>query len=198
MVHGQTAQGTVTALLTDASGNLLTTLQNASITVTASDLNIRPLSYTVDNITVQNVVSTVNTNVTNTVNTNVTNTVNIRPLNSSIDTISNVLSGRSFISVTSSINNVTGTGALLAEDTSQKTMYTYYVRNTGNAAFSVVLQISPTTAEAYYIDDVTGEISVAPGTAATLIAGRFLNYTRIFYNAGTSTVTAEFYYNAQT
>lgn len=190
LVHGQTAGGTVTALLTDASGNLQTMLQNASVTVTATNFDIRPLSYTTDTISVQSIVDTVNTNVTN--------TVNIRSLSPGTDTVSNILSGRAFTSVTTSINNVTGTGTLLMEDTSQKRMYTYYVYNSGAAAISVKLQISPTTAEAYFVDDPSGEVSVASGSATTLVAQRFLNYTRLYYNAGAATVTAVFYYNAQT
>ncbi|SHE47984.1 hypothetical protein SAMN02746089_00302 [Caldanaerobius fijiensis DSM 17918] len=190
LVHGRTAGGTVTALLTDASGNLQTMLQNASVTVAATNFNIRSLSYTTDTVSVQSIVETVNTNVTN--------TVNIRSLSPATDTVSNILSGRVFTSATTSINNVTGTGILLLEDTSQKRMYTYYVYNTGAAAISVKLQISPTTADAYFIDDLSGEVSVVPGSATTLVAQRFLNYTRLYYNAGTATVTAVFYYNAQT
>ncbi|WP_026487474.1 DUF6385 domain-containing protein [Caldanaerobius polysaccharolyticus] len=190
LVHGQTAGGTVTALLTDANGSLQTIVQNASVTVTATSFDIRPLSYTTDMVSVQSIVETVNANITN--------TINIRSLSPATDTVSNILSGRVFTSATASINNVTGTGTLLLEDTSQKRMYTYYVYNTGAAALSVKLQISPTTAEEYFIDDPSGEISVTPGSATTLVAQRFLNYTRLYYDAGTATVTAVFYYNAQT
>jgi len=150
-------------------------------------IEFRSLTAATDTVTVQSIVEAVTVTATD---------FDIRALTAATDTVSNILSGREFTESNVEVTGVTGTAAVLQFDTSQEDVYSYYVNNTGSATFSVYLQISPTTTEGYFMDDPSGAVEIAPGERQTLVAQKYLRYTRLVYDAGAATVTADFWYNA--
>jgi len=88
------------------------------------------------------------------------------------------------------------TNTAFSKDTSLQTEYTFYVFNTTAATtMTAWLQISPTTAESYFVDDPS-TVTVFTGIGkAVLVASRYLQYTRLAMVSSAS-ATAEVYYNA--
>jgi hypothetical protein len=146
------------------------------VTVTATDFDIRPL-------TDADVVTVTATD------------LDIRPLTATGDSVG--LGARAFTETNTTIDGLVGTGTVLQTDTSQYSLYSFYVNNTGDAAITVQLQISPTEADDYFVDDGSGPVSVAAGEKAVLVAKNFLRYTRVYYDSGAATATAAFYFNGQ-
>ncbi|MGJ7045009.1 DUF6385 domain-containing protein [Thermoanaerobacterium thermosulfurigenes] len=200
LVHGM--QGTIpTPLLLDSTtGKLLSTVDGSvtvagtvtaqgTLTVTASNFDIRPLSGTTDSVTISSGTVTVAGTVTVTASS-----LDIRPLTASTDSFT--LGSRTFLEDSTNIAGVTGTGVVLMENTGNKSMYSYYITNTGTNTISIKLQISPTTTDTYFVDDINS-ISLAGGSITVLTAVKFMQYTRLYYDTGGAAATAEFYYNAQ-
>ncbi|MBZ4666511.1 DUF6385 domain-containing protein [Mahella sp.] len=164
------------------------------VTVTATDFDIRPLTAT-DVVTVTAVAFDIRPLTATDVVTVTATDFDIRPLTAAEDSVE--LGARVFTETNTAIAGVVGTGTVLQTDTSQYSLYSFYVNNTGTAAITVQLQISPTTTEAYFVDDGSGPVSVAAGEKAVLVAKSFLRYTRVYYDSGAATATAEFYFNGQ-
>jgi hypothetical protein len=179
-IYGITSGATLTGILVDNNGVLqigggvTATIAN-TVTVTANSFDIRSLSAATDTVSVSGGITAT-----------IANTVTVS------------IGGHAFTS--SNLTISTGSGALTNTafqfDTSQYKDYSFYIVNTGTAAVSVRLQISPTTTETFFTNDNTPEISLAPNTKAVLVPGFFLNYTRVQVT-GSETVTALAYFNAQ-
>jgi hypothetical protein len=164
------------------------------VTVTATDLDIRPLTAT-DVVTVTAIAFDIRPLTDADVVTVTATDLDIRPLTAAADSIE--LGARAFTETNTGIDGVVGTGTVLQTDTSQYSLYSFYVNNTGDAAITVQLQISPTETDTYFVDDGSGPVSVEAGQKAVLVAKNFLRYTRVYYDSGTDTATAEFYFNGQ-
>jgi hypothetical protein len=119
--------------------------------------------------------------------------LDIRNLSGTQDSV--LKAGSYFTESSNALTDIVSTGIALTIDNSQQDIYSFYVKNTGAAAVSVKLQISPTDAADYFTDDTSGEISIAGGSTDVLVAQKFLRYTRLFYNAS-DTTSIEVYYNA--
>jgi len=119
--------------------------------------------------------------------------LDIRDLTGAQDSI--MKAGCYFSESSTTISDVASTGIALTLDNSEQDVYSFYVNNTGAAAVSAKLQISPTNADAYFTDDSSGEISVGAGDMGVLVAQKYLKYTRLYYNPA-DTTTIEVYYNA--
>ncbi|MBE0069045.1 DUF6385 domain-containing protein [Thermoanaerobacterium thermosaccharolyticum] len=149
LIHGMQGTTPTPLLLDSTTGKLLSTVDGSvtvagtvtaqgTLTVTASNLDIRPLTASTDSFT---------------------------------------LGSRTFLEDSTNIAGVTGTGAVLMENTGDKSMYSYYIANTGTNTITVKLQISPTTTATYFVDDTTS-INLAGGSITVLTAVKFLQYTR--------------------
>lgn len=94
-----------------------------------------------------------------------------------------------------------GTGGALTLDSSEKGLYTYYVRNLGDAtSVTVKLQVSPTETATYYVDDSSTTYTLAPnGGTAVLIPKYYMHYTRLFLtnSDAASTATVQMFYDAR-
>ncbi len=85
----------------------------------------------------------------------------------------------------------------LTADTSAQRMYSFYVANTSAASLTAFLQISPTTAETYFVNDASSAFVLAGAARAVLVAQKYLRYTRLMLQAGADTASAIAYYNGQ-
>ncbi|MCP2241226.1 DUF6385 domain-containing protein [Thermoanaerobacterium thermosaccharolyticum] len=162
LIHGMQGTTPTPLLLDSTTGKLLSTVDGSvtvagtvtaqgTLTVTASNLDIRPLTASTDSFT---------------------------------------LGSRTFLEDSTTIAGVTGTGAVLMENTGDKSMYSYYITNTGTNTITVKLQISPTTTDTYFVDDTTS-INLAGGSITVLTAVKFLQYTR-----SKGWCNADYYYTA--
>lgn len=106
------------------------------------------------------------------------------------------LSGRAFTESYTSLSAVTDSAAIFIQNTSEQSLYSFYIFNTGVNTVTVQLQISPTTTYAYFVDDPSGSIGLGAGQKTTLVTSRFLKYTRLFYETSGAACTFEVYYNA--
>ena len=181
-ISGQDNTGVVRKILTDTDGRLLI----GEVTITATDLEIRPLSGATDSITIANAAVTVTA----------TN-FEIRPLSADTDSIS--LAGRLFTESNIAVNNVTDSGGIFAQNTGECSMYSFYVYNRGPNPLTVSLQISPVDDDDYYVFDGGAESSATIETdeKIVLVAEKYLKFTRLFYDTNGADCSFEVYYNAQ-
>ncbi|MFZ5965978.1 MAG: DUF6385 domain-containing protein [Bacillota bacterium] len=200
--------GTTTAIAVNANGNLTVIVETITEVTNVSSVD------TVDQVT--NVASVDTVDVVSAVTT-VTQVNNISSVDT-IDQITNVASVDTIDALTQIINtvnvdvvangfaenvatianyNFTTETTTLSVDTSAKTLYSFYVKNTGASTVTAKLQISPTTTAADFIDDPGGDTAtLAPSTGKDVLATqRYLKYTRL-HLSGTGTSTIFAYYNA--
>ncbi|MDI6603878.1 MAG: DUF6385 domain-containing protein [Thermoanaerobacteraceae bacterium] len=206
LIHGMKGTTATPFLLDSTTGKLLSTVDGSvtvagtvtaqgTVTVTASALDVRPLSGVTDSIIVSSGSVTVAGTVTAQGTVTVTaSALDIRPLSGSTDSFT--LGSRIFVEDSTSIANVTGTGVVLTENTGNKSMYSYYITNTGTNTVTVKLQISPTTTATYFVDD-GASYAIAGGAITVIATTKFMQYTRLYYDTGATAVTAQLYYNAQ-
>jgi hypothetical protein len=159
------------------------------VTVTSTDLDIRDLSGATDSVSIFGTV-TVTTDIVTVTSTE----LDIRKLSGATDSV--IIAGNTFTESSATITSGTGASVTLTADCSQQSIYSFYVRNTGAAAITAKLQISPTISDAYFIDDPSGAVSIEPGASYVLVAQRFLKYTRLAYDTGGSTASFEAFFNA--
>uniref|UniRef100_UPI0004858979 DUF6385 domain-containing protein n=1 Tax=Clostridium hydrogeniformans TaxID=349933 RepID=UPI0004858979 len=173
-------------------------------------VTIRALSGTTDSIKIADTVATrLLTGSSDSVR--IFDTVTIRALSGATDSvrISDTVATRALSAVTDSITLgsrtfatdnaliVSGTptqGNVLLKDNSDKIEYSYYIYNTGGAAVTVSLQISPTTADAYFMND--SSTALIPSGHAVLVPKYSLQYSRLAFNAAVSS-SVHVYYNAK-
>lgn len=145
------------------------------------------------------VTGTVNVNtVSGTVTVTATD-LDIRNLNSASDNVTVTGNITSMLNVAESNVAVTSgqTGVVLPMNTSNMSMYSYYVKNTAAETLSVFLQVAPINDNAYYMQDSATIVQIAQNNSAILTAEKYLNFTRLNYSAGGATPSFEAYYNAQ-
>ncbi|MBF8984569.1 hypothetical protein IZY60_13565, partial [Lutibacter sp. B2] len=143
---------------------------------------------TVDTVTGVGTVDTV-TNVTSvdTVDT-ITYVAEVKKIT---DTVPVNLVGAGFTEDSTQVAVTTSTVYILNEDTSEKDIYSFYVKNEGDNV-TVQLEISPDGTT--YINDTSTALDLSSGSEDVLVAAKYLKNTRLaIVGAGTSTVTA--YYN---
>ncbi|MDD3014002.1 MAG: DUF6385 domain-containing protein [Candidatus Gastranaerophilales bacterium] len=103
----------------------------------------------------------------------------------------------SFISESDQIIVGTATDTTFLQDTSLQKEYIFYVFNTTAATtLTAWLQISPTTAESYFVDDDSTVYAIAGNEKKAIVASKYLQYTRLAM-LSSATATTEVYYNAQ-
>ncbi|SKA79513.1 hypothetical protein SAMN05443428_10380 [Caloramator quimbayensis] len=195
---------TLQSLQLDDSGNLMISgsmTVSGPVTVVAESLSIRALSGDTDSVAISGTVTVAGTvTVGNTV-TVVAESLSIRSLSADTDTVSiggtvNVIkTGNSFTENNATITDVAGTGVTLLFDSSQQTLYSYYVKNNAANTIQVRLQISPTDNDDYFINDQTVATDVSPESAVVIAPKYFLRYTRLYYDTGTYTADFEAYCN---
>jgi hypothetical protein len=179
-----------------------------TVTVTAVNLDIRDLSATTDSVTVFGTVTVTAENLdirdlsADTDSVAVIGTVSITAENLDIRNLSGVtdsiqLSSREFTESFASFVNVTDSAGVVMEDTSQQSMYTYYVNNTGSNTMTAVLQISPVSTSSFFVNDGDGPVAIGPGNKAVLVNAKYLHYTRLFYDTAGAQCSFSVYFNSQ-
>ena len=95
----------------------------------------------------------------------------------------------------------TESGGAMTLDSSEKSLYSYYVRNLGDeTTVTVKLQVSPTETASYYVDDSSTTYTLEPdGGTAILIPKYYLHYTRLYIDNpdASSTATVQVFYDAR-
>ena len=199
----------VLAIKTDADGNIIVTG-----TVTA---NLSTVTAIVDSGTITALLSTVTAIVDSGTITallsTVTAIVDSGTITALLSTVTAIVDSGTITALLSTVTAVTlpqfsesttavaqivnETVTALTADTSQQRMYSFYVANTSAALLTAFLQISPTTAESYFVNDGSTIYTVAGASQAVLVAERYLKYTRLMLQAGADTASAIVYFNAQ-
>ncbi|QXM06343.1 DUF6385 domain-containing protein [Crassaminicella indica] len=129
-------------------------------------LNVQSVD-TVDNISSVDTVDTV-TYVAEV--KSITDTVNVDKVGNgfaeSVYTVSNLAAG--------------ATATVLTMDTSEKNMYSFYVKNISDSVtIDAKIQVAPVNLEAYYIDDAASVVGLEAGEKEILITQKYLKYTRL-------------------
>ena len=124
------------------------------------------------------------------------------PVAVAVDAQGNLDIGVAYTSSSTTIGSIAAgdTGAALVLNSSEKSLYSYYVRNTStDATVRVRLQVAPTTAAAYYVNDTPTYVDIASGTAAVIVPKYYLAYTRLYYENIDATYDATLvaYYDAR-
>ena len=120
----------------DSSGRFLFS-PLSSITVTATDLDIRNLNASQDSIAVT------------------ATDLDIRNLSGTQDSVQ--VSSNGFVEDTLSTSVATGTVYLLTKNISQYRENSYFIRNTGASSITVTLQVAPVDSDIYYVDNSTAQ-----------------------------------------
>lgn len=103
----------------------------------------------------------------------------------------------SFVSESDQILVGVTTDTSFVQDTSLQTEYTFYVFNTTAATtMTAWLQVSPTTAESYFVDDLSTFYTLGGNEKQPIVASKYLQYTRLAM-ISSAPATAEVYYNAR-
>ena len=155
----------------DSSGMFIFSSTNP-VTITATDLDIRNLNYTTDSVTVT------------------ATDLDIRNLNGAQDSIQ-------IYNVSFTEDNVTqtvsaGTTSLLTKDISNYSENSYFLRNTGGATLSVILQIAPINDNNFYYNDSSTQ-SVTTLNNIVLPVTAVMKYARLAVIASTNTGVVVYY-----
>ena len=199
LINGVDSNGVSRKVLTDTLGRLVLSTVTVdtrplsaatdsvtvfgTVTVSAENFDIRDLSGATDSVTVFGTITVSAEN------------FDIRNLSGATDSIQ--LSSRLFTQSFTSLVDVTDSAAILIEDTSENSMYSFYVFNTGTNTLTAVLQISPTVTSTFFMDDGDGPVAISPGGKTTLVNAKYLHYTQLFYETGGAACSFTAYYNAQ-
>ncbi|MBB6215723.1 hypothetical protein HNQ80_001812 [Anaerosolibacter carboniphilus] len=90
-----------------------------------------------------------------------------------------------------------GVATVLTTLTSEKNMYSFYVRNTSSTAtIDAQVQIAPIDSDAYYVDDAASISGITTNGISVLVPQKYLKYTRLILtnNNGTATASAVAYF----
>lgn len=145
------------------------------ITITATNLDIRALDYSVDSVTVT-----------------ATN-LDIRALNGAQDSVA--VSSMGFIEDTVTQTVSSGTTYLLTRDISNYSENSFFVRNASGSTITVAVQIAPVDNTSFYVDHSTPQ-SVSTGNNAVMAVTIPIKYARIRVQA-TSNTNVIAYYNGR-
>ena len=163
-----------TAIAVDTSGMLLLSPQNI-VTVTATDFDIRSLSYNTDSVLVTAL------------------DLDIRNLSGTQDSVQMLNCG--FVEDNITITVPSGTTYLLTKNISEYRENSYFIRNTGAATVTVTLQLAPIDDTNYYVDNSTAQ-GVAASTNNLNAATTLMKYARLKVVAATN-VSVVVYYNGR-
>lgn len=204
--------GTSTAIKVASDGSVSVTGTvgiAGDVTFTATDLDIRNLSYTQDAVSIygydgsayQRIKTAADgsVSVTGTVGIAGDVTVNatdldIRNLSYTQDLIA--IGGRRLIEssdTTTIVNQSTG-GVTFTTDTSICSEASFFIKNTGSNPIGINLEVSPTDDASYFVDDGAATVTVAPNSTAIITPASYGKFTRVNYSASAGAVTAELYF----
>ena len=115
------------------------------------------------------------------------------------DSLTISVGGHVFAEDSDDLVDVTGTDVVFDNtDISQITTASFLVYNTGSADITISLQLSPTTASAFYINDPAYTNTVITASENMIITvNRFAKYARLQYTLDSVTASFSAYYNAQ-
>jgi hypothetical protein len=153
-----------------------------TVTVTASNFDIRSLNADTDTVSIGGTVTVT------------ASALDIRSLSGVTDSI--MIAGNIFTESSASITSGSGSHVTMTTDNSQQNLYSFYIRNTGEASITAKLQLSPVSNDNYFVDDLSGHTVIAANEKAVLVAQRYLKFSRVWYDTGTYTASFEIYYNA--
>lgn len=155
----------------DDEGKFLFSPESA-ITVTASNFDIRDLNYVVDSVTVT------------------ATDLDIRSLTGTQDSVA--VSSVGFTESTLTGTVAAGTSYIMATEIANYSQNSFFIRNLGGSTFTMTVQVAPTNAAAYYLDQSSAYTvsASANAIAAVTVAVR---YARIKIDAGGSATYAAYY-----
>lgn len=160
-----------TGMAVDTSGRMLLSPQNV-VTVTATDFDIRSLSYNTDSVLVTAL------------------DLDIRNLSGTQDSVQILNCG--FVEDNITITVPSGTTYLLTKNISAYRENSYFIRNTGGATVTVTLQLAPIDDTNYYIDNSSAQgvgVSSNNLNAATTV----MKFARLRVVASTNTGVVVYY-----
>lgn len=158
----------------DANGLFLFSPQSV-ITVTATNLDIRALRYTIDSVTVT------------------ATDLDIRPLTATQDSVAITAKGFAEQTVTQTVSS--GTTFLLPRDISSYSQNSFFVHNNSGGTITVAVQIAPANDNTLFVNNTT-PTGVSSGNNLIMVVGAPMKFARISVTAsGNVGVTA--YYNGR-
>ncbi len=173
-------------------------ITNTTLTVTG-DVEITNTTLTVTgDVEITNTTLTVTGDVEIT-NTTLTVTGDVEITNTTLTVTGDIsVAGHTFTELNTTVNNTTGTGVVFDNtDISEITTGSYFIYNEGANAFTVSVQVSPTTDDNRYAFDLDNDDIAVPVDAALVIPiSKFGQYSRLYFEA-TSAATFVAYYNGQ-
>jgi hypothetical protein len=206
-----TVEGSVeitnTALTVEGSVEITNTVLNVegevTLTGTAS-VEVTNTALTVEgSVEITNTVLNVEGEVTltGTASVEVTNTA--LTVEGSVEITNTVLNVEGGVSITgheiaetnTTVDAATGTGVVFGNtDISQITTGSFFVYNTGASAFTISLQVSPTTDDGLYAFDVDNDELPVPVDGKLVIAiSKYGRYARLLYDAGAGADFSAYY-----
>jgi len=110
-----------------------------------------------------------------------------------------MVAGSDFTSLTVANQAITSTGVLFDNtDISTLKVASIFLYNEGATPITLSLQISPVDSDSFYVDDPSYTGQVVPGNGTLYIAvSNFAHYARLQYNMGAGSGTISAYFNAQ-
>jgi len=174
LIYGLYGTATVLAVAVDSTGRLLISPQSV-IAVTATDLDIRPLSAATDSVLVS------------------ANNLDIRDLSGAQDSVQ--LYSCNFVEDSLSTNVTSGTNFLMTKEIGPYRENSFFIRNNGSSSLTVTLQAAPVDSTPFYVD-IAGPTSVPAGANNLSSVTPVMKYARLRVVAS-STVAVEVYYNAR-
>lgn len=155
LINGKAPSGDTKPIKVDEDG----VITLPTVTVTATDLDIRNLSATTD----------------------------------SIATIGLITTSQTTVAANST------TGSIFTQDTGLSNEFSYYVINNDASSITVRMEISPTTANSYFLGDPNqSDVVIGPNGKGMLMASLYTNYSRLYYQATTTPTNFEVYYTSRT
>lgn len=154
--------------------------------------NRKEVFYVPNNIVFNNVASEMQTQIFG------QNGSNVLPI--AVDAAGNIITSAVpvFTNTSTTLGVGTSTIDVIVADTSAQRMYSFYVKNTGAAnTVTALLQISPSNTATFYVNDSSTAYSLGPGSAAVLVAQKYLNFTKLQLIASAASATVQCYYNSQ-
>lgn len=212
-IYGSDGAGNVLPILTDASGRM-SVAGTISATISATNLDIRDLSATQDNIQIYGFDSTnlqpILTDASGvlaiqdnggTITVDASN-LDIRDLSATSDNIQiygfdgtnlqqiqtdtsgNLIQTRAFTEATETVTTNGTFTGATARDTSRDGNYSFWVQNTGGTN-SADVRLEISPDTTSWLAD-TSTVTVGPNTAAVMVVNKFLKWTRVAYRSTTA------------
>ncbi|MPN36639.1 hypothetical protein SDC9_184149 [bioreactor metagenome] len=126
----------------------------------------------------------------------ITGTASVEVTNTTLTVAGGVtVTGHLIAETNNTFTDVTGTGVAFDDtDISEITTGSFFVYNTGAAAFTVSLQVSPDTADALYaFDEDNDELPVEVGAKMIIAISKYGRYARLYYDAGAGASFSAYY-----